>query len=281
MEAEGIKIRDRRYGEAVFTSFKDVVISRARVFVTGRSIADFLSWVKDPELYFLAGMVLARPTDQQDISLLASRLVFEGLEIYEVTEGRSPRLVISAECMVKEALSHENAFTGRLMMEISPSQRITSSREARWTGEAMYFPNGCSVNDEYTESTCLATGNTGVQLIAAADLAEALKMPAPSPAGASIDRDELRSLLRKKDRKGLKRLFLQYLVLNPDAMRNLAPMMVMGSGFKLGQFKPEFALKGSRADQRQISPALNRHTNTDYEPQQGLLDKMLDHFLGS
>jgi hypothetical protein len=246
LKADTVTVRDRQYGNAVFTSFKDVVVSHARVFTKVGNPADFLDWAKGSDLWFLMGLVLAVPQDKNDAdSAFGSRLVIEDLEVYGADDVKGPRLLLSAEKMTRESVSDEIEFTGRLSIEWDPAKRITCLQTARWLSaqKMMHFPEGCLVNGKNRGMKYwVAGGNTGngpKQFIAGQSAPHVQSAGLSSPSGDRIGPQVIQKLIKKKDPKSLQNI-LQYLVLNPKAFKDggISPMMILCPNFKLGQFTP-------------------------------------------
>ncbi len=260
IKAGAVTTRDRRYGDAIFTSFKDVVVSHARVFTKVESAADFLDWVNDPDLYLLMGLVLAdNRKGEDDISVFGSRLVIEDLEVYGARDGGEPRLLLSADLMTRESISDEVVFI-RLTLEADPAERITCLRTARWlpSEKTMVFPDGCLVNGKSQEdlywSAAGSQGTGGMQFTAGGTPPTMQHTGLSLPSGERIGPKEILKLVKKKDRKAVQELLLQYLVLNPDAIRQegVLPMLIMGPGFKLGQFTPGPLMAGMSTGQIEV-----------------------------
>lgn len=89
-------------------------------------------------------------------------------------------------------------------------------------------------------------GNAPKQFIAGQSATQVQCAGLSSPSGEHIGPEEIRELIKKKDRKTIQNLLLQFLVLNPKAFKagGLAPMLFMGGDFKLGQFTPGPFLAG-------------------------------------
>lgn len=246
LKADTVTVRDRQYGNAVFTSFKDVVVSHARVFTKVGTPADFLDWANGSNLWLLMGLVLAVPQDKSDDSVFGSRLVIEDLEVYGTDDGKGPRLLLSAEKMTRESVSDEIEFAGRLTIEWDPAKRITCLQTARWlpAQKMMHFPEGCLVNGKNRGMKYwVAGGNTGnapKQFIAGPSASQVQSAGLSSPSGDRVGPEEIQKLIKKKDPKSLQNILLQYLVLNPRAFKDggISPMMIMCPNFKLGQFTP-------------------------------------------
>jgi hypothetical protein len=265
IKAEAVTTRDRQYGDAIFTSFKDVVVSHARVFTKVESAADFLDWVNGHDLYLLMGLVLAdNRKGEDDISAFGSRLVIEDLEVYGIRDGGDPRLLLSADEMTRESVSDEVVFTGRLTLEADPAQRIICLRTARWlpSEKTMYFPEGCQVNGKLQKGLAwLAAGSLetgGMQLMVGGTPPAMQRTGLSLPSGERIGPKEILKLIKKKDHKAVQELLLQYVVLNPDATKQqgVLPMLIMGPGFKLGQFTPGPLMAGMSAGQIEVPAEL-------------------------
>jgi hypothetical protein len=261
IKAGAVTTRDRRYGDAIFTSFKDVVVSHARVFTKVESVADFLDWVNGHDLYLLMGLVLAdNRKGEDDISAFGSRLVIEDLEVYGARDGEGPRLLLSADLMTRESISDEVVFTGRLTLETDPAERITCLHTARWlpSEKTMVFPDGCLVNGKSQEglywSAAGSQGTGGMQFMAGGTPPTVQPTSLSLPSGERIGPKEILKLIKKKDREAVQELLLQYLVLNPDAIRQegVLPMLIMGPGFKLGQFTPGPLMAGMSTGQIEV-----------------------------
>jgi hypothetical protein len=278
IKAGEVTIRNRQYGDAVFTSFKDVIISHVSVFTEVETTADFLDWVNGRDLYLLMGLVLANSqAKNDDITAFGSRLVIEDLAVYVGQDGKRPRLWLSAERLTREFVSDEIVFMGQLTLETDPAQRITCLRTAKWlpSQKTMYFPEGFLVNGKALQSRYwVAAGKNGT-----AGKVLMGGMPSPQiqhtslslPSGKRIGPKEIRKLLVKKDRKAMQELLLQYFVLNPDALKaeGIFPMLMLGPDFKLGQFTPGLLAAGmndglieappGRSPRPQVSKDMNPH----------------------
>ncbi len=101
--------------------------------------------------------------------------------------------------------------------------------------------------------------------------------------------EEVRKLIEKKDRKTLQKLVLQYLVLNPEAFKpgGVLPLLIMGPGFKQGQFTPGFLLVGANTGVIEAPNGIPRPpiSNEEYEGKyryglSGLVDEAIDFFSG-
>ncbi len=253
LKAVAVTARDRQYGGAIFTSFKEVVVSNARVFTKPKTAADFLDWANGSDLCLLMGPVLTDSRNKDDeISVLGSRLVIEGLEIFDTEGAGGPRLLLSAEKMTRESIGDEIEFTGMLALQSDPAERITCERTARWfcAQRTMYFPEGCLVNGKPCEARYWVAGrnpgNAPKQLIAGRTASHLQYAGLSLSSGGRIGLKEIRKLIEKKDRKTLQNLLLQYLVLNPGAFKagGVFPMLLIGPDFKLGQFTPGPLLAG-------------------------------------
>jgi hypothetical protein len=252
LKAEGITVRERQYGGVIFTSFKDVVVSNARVFTKVKTTADFFDWADGSDLYLLMGLVLVDSMDKdQDISAIGSRLVIEGLEVYGTDDSKDPMLLVSAERMTRESIGGEIEFSGPLTLESGPARRITCERTAKWlcAQRTMYFPEGCLVNGKSCGTWYWVAGDTlenARQSVIGSNVPRVQYGGLSLPSGERIGPGEILKLIKKKDRGALQELLLQYLVLNPMAFKAGAifPMIMIGPNFKMGQFTPGPLLSG-------------------------------------
>jgi hypothetical protein len=251
LKAETVTSRDRRRGNAVFTSFKEVIVSQVRVLTKARTAADILGWANSPDLWRLAALALAGPRGTSDsMSVMGSRLVIRDLEVYGAEGAKQPRLLLTAEEMTREGLGDEIDFQGRLTIQWNPAERITSMRIARWIPArgVMRFPEGCLVNGQNRGITYWAAGgnrgNVPTESIAgppgASPLSQGRLAGFSSAYGQSFSPEEIRKLIKKKGPALTRSFILQYMALNPRAFKakGVMPMLIMGANFKLGQFVP-------------------------------------------
>lgn len=248
LAAEKISVRERRYGEVVFTSFKDLVISRARIVVNDHATADCFDWANSDDFLFLVAAVLPFSKDDNDeISIFGMRLVIEGLEIYRAAnDGISPTLLLSADEMTKESMPDEINLTGRIQFIPNPGEKITCSRSATWIAskKMMYFPDGCLVNGKPAKENFWAqSGNrrdTLKRSKANDAVAPVIQYAKPQLPRERLGRQQVKMLIKKKGKEAVQNLLVQYLILNPKAFRveGILPMLIMGPEFKPGQFTP-------------------------------------------
>ncbi|MDR3557063.1 MAG: hypothetical protein P4L55_20090 [Syntrophobacteraceae bacterium] len=251
LQAETVISQDRRCGKAVFTSFKDVILSHVRVLTRAGTPAGLLGWANSPDLWLLTALALAGPRGtNDDMSFLGSRLVIRDLEVYGAEGAQRPRLLLTAKEMTREGLGDEIDFKGQLTIQLNPAERITSMRTASWVPARgiMRFPEGCLVNGQNRGIKYWAAGENGGNVPkesisgapGAFPVSQVRLAGLYSSYGQSFSPEEIGKLIKKKGPAVARRFIVQYLALNPGAFKakGVMPMLIMGTNFKLGQFTP-------------------------------------------
>ncbi|MGC8492750.1 MAG: hypothetical protein ACP5SH_13535 [Syntrophobacteraceae bacterium] len=251
LKADSVVIRDRHYGKAIFTSFKDVIISHARIFTQTGPRADFLGWANSRDFWFLASLVLTRSKGgNEGMSILGARLVIKDLRVYCTDGGKKPRLLLTAKKMTREPIGGRIEFEGPLVIQPDPAELVSTLKNASWISaqRKMYFPRGYLVNGKNPGTRYWAAGggreNVPQQLIGGRPPSQPTMQGSLaglfSPSGPQhIGLSQIQKL-RKKDPEAFREFILQYLVLNPKVVKTqgVLPMLIMGPSFKLGQFTP-------------------------------------------
>lgn len=252
MSGSEMWVRSRCVGDVVFPSLKEIVVTRCRVVATHvQDLGEILTWAKNPGLISLLSPMLVDTSFKTDLARAAVGIVIEDLEVYaDIGKGQEPWLALSAKRMVKEPFLDELHFAGPLQINLGPEEQLRSECGARWLPfwRSMVFQEVFLWKGEPWEGCRFTLAGRKIPGSGEITDEDTILDPAPAfaeneaggPSGLLGDTREIRRHLKKHGRKGVESLVWQLLAVNPAIFQQMgiSPMLLMGPGPALGEFKP-------------------------------------------
>ena len=260
LRAENITIKDRRHGNLIFPSFKDIIISELRVTMESQTISEIMDWTSNSVLAPFITLLFfdERSFDPYGIASLTYRVIFEDLQVCLKSKGTdTPWVVMSTDVMIKQPASSEVIFKGNFSLNFRTGEHLRSS-EAKWLFRqaGFYFPTGYLLDGRPKPIGFFTAGHDvaplrgaecpvgGAQNVIVGALPHS-ESPEGRPSIQPLSSDfanfeTIRKNFRNMD-PGIRRsLFWQLLTLNPELFkqRQISPFILLFPNFKLGAFDP-------------------------------------------